>query len=85
MYGNGHTFPVTGISLNLWEVTETWDPPESYSFSFTAGIVIRSNKKIPVFWVPYLNLLVKHITLLRFSGKKYNFMHFERQNAFQNA
>ena len=40
MYGNGHTFPVTGISLNLWDVTETWGPPESYSFSFTAGIVI---------------------------------------------
>ena len=38
MYANGHTFPVTGNSQNLWDVTDTRDPPESYSFSFTAGI-----------------------------------------------
>ena len=35
--------------------------------------------------VPYLNLLVKPRMFFRFSGKKYNFMHFERRNAFQNA
>ena len=36
-----------------------------------ATILIRSNKKIPVFRVtrPYLNLLVKPRILLRFSGK----------------
>ena len=42
-------------------------------------LLIRPNKKIPVFRVtqPYLNLLVKPRF---FSGflKKYNFMHFER-------
>ena len=48
--------------------------------------MIRLNKKIPVFRVtqPYLNLLAKPRF---FSGclEKHNFMHFERQNAFQNA
>ena len=29
--------------------------------------------------------VVKPRMFLRFSGKKYNFMHFERRNAFQNA
>ena len=44
---------------------------------------IRQNTNIPVLRVtpPYLNPLVK----FRFSGGKYNFIHFERQNAFQNA
>ena len=46
-------------------------------------------KKIPVFRVtgPYLNLLVKPRIFLRlfFFLEKYNFMHFERENAFQNA
>ena len=44
-------------------------------------------KKIPVFRVtrPYLNLLVKPGIFFRFSEKKKIFMHFERQNAFQNA
>ena len=45
------------------------------------------NKKIPVF--PYLNLMVKpiffQIYFFRFSEKIYNFKHFERLNAFQNA
>ena len=47
----------------------------------------RPNKKISVFRVtrPYLNLLVKPRIFFRFSGKIYNFMHFERQHAFQNA
>ena len=46
---------------------------------------LRPNKKIPVFRVtwPYLNFLVKPRTFSRFSGKKYNYIHFERQNAFQ--
>ena len=54
-------------------------------------VPIRPNKKkTPVFRVtrPYLNLLVKSIKkekgILRFSGK-YNFMHLERRNAFQNS
>ena len=36
--------------------------------------------KIPVFRVtrPYLNLLMKPRIIFRFSGQKYNFMHFER-------
>ena len=40
---------------------------------------IRPNKNAPVFRVtrPYLNLLTKPIF--------YNFIHFERRNAFQNA
>ena len=48
---------------------------------------VRPNKKIPVFRVtrPYLNLLVKPRIVFRLSGKKYNFMHFERRNALQNA
>ena len=33
---------------------------------------------------PYLNLLVKPRIFYGFL-EKYNFMHFERQNAFQNA
>ena len=37
MYANGQTFPVTGNDQNLWDVAETRDPPESYTFSFTAG------------------------------------------------
>ena len=50
-------------------------------------VLIGQIKKIPVFRVapPYLNLLVKPRIFFRFSGKKYNFMHFERRNAFQNA
>ena len=49
--------------------------------------LLRPNKKIPVFRVtqPYLNLLVKPRICFRFSEKKNNFMHFESQNAFQNA
>ena len=48
---------------------------------------IRPNPKISVFSVTrsYLNLLVKPRIFFRFSGKIYNFMHFERQNAFQNV
>ena len=33
---------------------------------------------------PYINLLVKPI-IFSGSSEKYNFMHFERRNAFQNA
>ena len=47
---------------------------------------LRPNKNIPVFRVtqPCLNLPMKHIFSVCFE-KIYNFMHFERQNAFQNA
>ena len=47
-----------------------------------AGVI-----KIPVFRVtrPYLHLLVKPRSFYRFSGKKYNFMYFERHLAFQIA
>ena len=45
------------------------------------NMVLRPNKKIPVFRVtqPYLNLLVKHRIFFRFSEENF-FMHFERQN-----
>ena len=47
------------------------------------------NKKISVFRVTGLKILGRvgtHILLIFFiSGKKYNFMHFERHFAFQNA
>ena len=48
-------------------------------------LLIRPNKKIPVFRVtqPYINLLVKPRIFFRFSGKKNNFIHFERQNLFK--
>ena len=60
---------------------------DSWKKFLTYIFLIRPNKKISVFRVtrPYLNLLVKPRTFFRFSGKIYNFMHFERQNAFQNA
>ena len=49
--------------------------------------MVRPNKKTPVFVVtqPYLNLLVKPRIFSGFLEKIYNFMHFERRNAFQNA
>ena len=50
---------------------------------------VRPNKEISVFRVTGLKILGRvgiHIFLNSFfSGKKYNFMHFERRNAFQNA
>ena len=46
----------------------------------------QTNKKISVFWVKGLKILGRVGThILFFLEKKYNFMHFERQNAFQNA
>ena len=47
----------------------------------------KAKKKLLGFRVtrPYLNLLVNPRIFFRFSGKKYNFMHFDRRNAFQNA
>ena len=55
--------------------------------AYSVAFKVRPNKKIPVFRVtrPYLNLLVKPRIFIGFLGKTYNFMHFERQNAFQNA
>ena len=45
-------------------------------------------KKIPVFRIftrPYINFLVKPRIFSGFLEKIYNFMHFERRNAFQNV
>ena len=45
-------------------------------------------KQLSVFRVMGLNILGRvdtHIFFYFFFWKKYNFMHFERQNAFQNA
>ena len=52
--------------------------------------LLKPNKKISVFQVTGLKNLGRHVFLLIFflmffSGKKYNFMHFERHFAFQNA
>ena len=49
------------------------------------NIIIRPNKKIPVFRVirPNLNLLVKPILFSGFLEEKYNSIHFERHFAFQ--
>ena len=48
-----------------------------------------NTKKLSVFWVTGLKILGRigtHIFFnYLFSGKKYNFMHFERHLAFQNA
>ena len=49
---------------------------------------IRPIKKICVFQVKDLKILGRvgrHISLNYFSGKKYNFVHFEMRKAFQNA
>ena len=47
---------------------------------------IRPNKKYLCLGItrPDLNLLLKP-NFFRFSGETYNFMHFERHFAFQNA
>ena len=45
--------------------------------------LIRRNKKISVFLVKGLKILGRVGTHRFFSGIKSNFMHFERQNAFQ--
>ena len=49
----------------------------------------RPNKKISVFPVTGLNILEREAHIFKKkkknSGKKYNFMHFERHFAFQNA
>ena len=51
--------------------------------------LVRPNKKISVFRVTGLTILVRvvgtHIFSNHFFLEKYNFMHFERRNAFQNA
>ena len=51
-------------------------------------IKVKPNKKISVFQVTGLKFLGRvgtHVFLVFFSWKKYNFMHFERHFAFQNA
>ena len=56
--------------------------------SYREGMPILGQiKKIPLFRASrfYLNLLMKLFFFSGFLGKKYNFMHFERQNAFQNS
>ena len=59
---------------------------EDLQVRFDPKISTRPNKKIPVFMVTrfYLNLLVKPRNFFHVFWKKYNFMHFERRNAFQN-
>ena len=47
------------------------------------NIQIRQNYKISVFWVTGLKILGEVGT--QKSGKKYDFMRFERHLAFQNA
>ena len=47
--------------------------------------LLRPNKKISVFRVTDLKILGRVGTHNFFSGKKYNFMRFERHFAFQNA
>ena len=49
------------------------------------SIVLRPNKKISVFRVTGLKILAHIFFFIFFSGKKYNFVHFERHFAFQNA
>ena len=48
---------------------------------------MKNEKKIALVRVtrPYLNILVKPRIYSGFGGKKYNFMHFERQDGFKNA
>ena len=48
-------------------------------------VMIRPNKEISVFRVTGMKRLGRVGTHIFFSGKIYNFMHFERRNAFQNA
>ena len=54
-------------------------------------LVLRPNKKISVFWVTGLKMLGRVLSrhtyffFFFFSGKKYDFMHFERHFVFQNA
>ena len=58
----------------------------NYDIFFTSSPV-RPNKKTSVFRVTGLKILGRVSTYFNYflSGKKYNFMHFERHIAFQNA
>ena len=54
----------------------------------SSSIIIRPNKQISVFRVTGLKHLLRvctHIFLKKNLEKVYNFMHFERRFAFQNA
>ena len=46
---------------------------------------LRPNKKISEFGAMGLKIIGRVDTHIFFFRKKYNFMHFERQNAFQNG
>ena len=63
-----HALIFTGVLRKLFEMY------------VNAFIVLSQIKKIHVFRLTQLclNLLVKPRIFFRFSGKKYNFMHFER-------
>ena len=56
---------------------------------YTTTRCVRPNKKISVFWVTGLKILGRVGTHIFFNHflfwKKYNFMHFERHFAFQDA
>ena len=73
---------------SLWQgrptVIENYREKIKYDLQYEKiePISIRPNKKIPVFRV---NLLVKPRFFFQVFWKKYNFMHFERRNAFKNA
>ena len=66
----------TCIKANTFPLKRKWG---SLIFSILNHVSPWPSKS---FTLPFLNVLVK---LFRFSGTKYNFMHFERRNAFQNA
>ena len=46
---------------------------------------VRPNKTISLFWVMGLKILGREDTHIFFLLEKYDFMHFERHFAFQNA
>ena len=61
---------------------------EKVTRSFRHRILIRPNKNISVFRVTGMTILGRvgtHLFKLFYFWEKYNFMHFERHDAFQNA
>ena len=63
-----------------------WVFPFCQSTHLGVSSIQRVNTEISVFRVTRLKILGRVSTnIFIFSGKKYNFMHFERHFAFQNA
>ena len=60
---------------------------EGFVWSWFCDVVLRPNIKISVFRVAGLKILGSRsrVGTHIFGGKKYNFMHFERHFAFQDA